>query len=193
MSEKVDRKRRAKRRTILDAAARHFAESGYHSARMTDIAEEVGLGKAALYYYFDSKEEILVELIRTRVGVALEALTGITRSDTGPTEKIHRAVQSHLRVFHQHADLYTIFNSERLHLISREAASVVDDLGRQYEKHWEEMVVEASDRPDLDAPVTVKAIMGMLNTTLAWFDPNGRLTIDDLADHYSTLILRAIS
>lgn len=193
MSTTVDRKRAAKRQSILDAAARHFAESGYHPARMVDIAEEVGLQKAALYYYFDSKEALLVELIRTRVGVALESLLEITGSDADPTEKIRQAVATHLRVFHQHADLYTIFNSERIHLISREAASVVDDLGRQYEKAWAAMLTETDPRSDLDIPVTIKAVMGMLNTTLAWFEPAGRLTIDQLADQYAELILRAIS
>ncbi|HSJ33472.1 MAG TPA: hypothetical protein VLB85_00240, partial [Acidimicrobiia bacterium] len=143
-------------------------------------------------YYFDSKEAILVELIRTRVGLALESLLDITASDATPTEKMRRAVTTHLRVFHEHADLYTIFNSERLHLISREAASVVDDLGRQYEQAWAKMVAETGPRSDLDIPVTVKAIMGMLNTTLVWYDPTGRLTVDELADQYAELTLHAI-
>lgn len=193
MSTTIDRKRAAKRQAILDAAARHFAESGYHPARMVDIAEEVGLQKAALYYYFDSKEALLVELIRTRVGVALESLLEITSSGAAPTEKIRRAVAAHLRVFHEHADLYTIFNSERIHLISREAASVVDDLGRQYEKAWAAMLAETAPRSDLDIPVTVKAVMGMLNTTLVWYESGGRLTIDKLADQYAEFILRAIA
>jgi len=193
MSQTIERKRAAKRQAILDAAARHFAESGYHPARMVDIAEGVGLQKAALYYYFDSKEAILVELIRSRVGVALESLLEITASGAAPQDKIRQAVRAHLRVFHEHADLYTIFNSERLHLISGEAASVVDELGRRYEKAWAEMVAEAGPRPDLDIPVTVKAIMGMRNTTLTWFAPHGRLTIDDLAGQYADLTLHTIS
>lgn len=197
MSEVVARKRRAKRRAILDAAARHFADQGYHSARMADIAEDVGLQKAALYYYFESKEALLVELIRTRLGVALEALTAVTSTGHPPTDKVAGAVDAHLRVFHEHADLYTIFNSERLHLISSEAAAVVDDLGRQYEKHWGEMLGEGmrsgAFHRDLDVPIVVKAILGMLNTTLVWFDPDGRLTVGDLAERYRRLILAMLS
>lgn len=192
MSDTVARKRQAKRQAIFDAAARQFAERGYRSARMADIAREVGLQKAALYYYFDSKEALLVELIRTRVGVALETLAEITASDASPTDKLRRAVAAHLRVFQEHAHVYTIFNSERLHLIDPETATVVDDLGRRYEREWAGMVTAASGRPDLDVPVVVKAIMGMLNTTLAWFDPAGRLDIEDLADEYAGFVLRAI-
>lgn len=197
MSETIERKRRAKRQTIFDAAARRFAMHGYHAARMADIADDMGLQKAALYYYFDSKEAILVGLIRSRIGVALESLRGITETEESPPQRITRAVTTHLRVFQEHADLYTIYNSERLHQISRDTAAVADDLGRQYEQEWARMIdqgVAGGDfASDLDVPITVKAIMGMLNTTLAWFDDQGRLSVDQLAEKYARLVLRMLS
>lgn len=192
MTAEMTPKRRAKRQAIFDAAASRFAQHGYHAARMQDIADDLGLQKAALYYYFDSKESVLVELIRDRVGLALEAVTDIARAEVPPTEKIEQAVATHLRVFNQHADLYTIFNSEKLHSVSPEAARIVDDLGRSYEKRWEGMLSEGVQagafRSDLDIPVTVKAVMGMLNNTLTWYSPTGRLDIDALARRYVELI-----
>lgn len=192
MTAEMTPKRRAKRQAIFDAAASRFAQHGYHAARMQDIADDLGLVKAALYYYFDSKESVLVELIRDRVGLALEAVSQIARSDASPTQKIDQAVLTHLRVFNQHADLYTIFNSEKLHSVSPEAARLVDDLGRAYEKRWEEMMSEGvrsgAFRPNLDVPVTIKAVMGMLNNTLTWYSSTGRLTIDALAERYVSLI-----
>lgn len=197
MSEKVDRKRRARRQAIFDAAARQFAENGYHATRMADIADELGLQKAALYYYFDSKEALLVELIGTRVGMAVESLEQLAHTNRPAQEKIAAAVHEHLRVFHEHADLYTIFNSEKLHAISQDAAKLVDGRGREYEELWRSMVAEgiaSGDlRPDLDIAVTVKAVLGMLNTTLAWFTPGGRLTPDELADRYAKLTLAALT
>jgi AcrR family transcriptional regulator len=180
-------KRRAKRQAIFDAAASRFAQHGYHGARMQDIADDLGLRKAALYYYFDSKEAVLVELIRDRVGLALEAVTEIARAEVSPAEKIERAVLSHLRVFNQHADLYTIFNSEKLHSVSLEAARIVDDLGRSYEERWAEMLGEGV------RSVTVKAVMGMLNNTLTWFSSTGRLSIDALAERYVALIRSGVT
>lgn len=197
MSETVTRKRHAKRQAILDVAVSLFAERGYHSTRMADIAQELGLQKAALYYYFDSKEAVLVELIRSRVGLALDALTEITAGDLDVTAKLEAAVHAHLRVFHQHGDIYRIFSSEKLHAISGEAARIVDDLGRRYEQLWAEMisdgVTEGSVRPGIDVGVAVKGILGMLNTTLAWYDPSGRLTVEDLAAEYSALVRGALA
>ncbi len=192
MAPEMTAKRRAKRQAIFDAAASRFAQHGYHAARMQDIADDLGLQKAALYYYFDSKEAVLVELIRERVGLALEAVTGIALSDAPPDAKIDQAVRTHLQVFNEHADLYTIFNSEKLHSVSPEAATIVDDLGRSYERRWEEMLGEGVRsglfRPDLDLPVTVKAVMGMLNNTLTWYSPAGRLDIEALAERFVALI-----
>lgn len=192
MATDMTPKRRAKRQAIFDAAASRFAQHGYHAARMQDIADDLGLQKAALYYYFDSKESVLVELIRERVGLALEALTRIAQADALPDVKIDRAVLTHLRVFNEHADLYTIFNSEKLHTVSPEAARIVDDLGRSYERRWAEMLSEGVQsgtlRPDLDITVTVKAVLGMLNNTLTWYSPGGRLDIDALAERYLALI-----
>lgn len=197
MSETIARKRRAKRQAIFDAAARRFARHGYHAARMTDIADDLGLQKAALYYYFDSKEAILVGLIRSRIGVALESLRGITETADSPSRRVARAVGTHLQVFQEHADLYTIYNSERLHQISRDTAAVADDLGRQYEQEWSRMleqgVASGDFSLDLDVPITVKAIMGMLNTTLAWFDDSGRLSVEELAEEYARLVLKMLT
>ena len=198
MSELIERKRHAKRQAIFDAAARWFADRGYHATRMQDIADDLCLNKAALYYYFDSKEAILVELIRSRVGMALETVTAIVDEPAGdPADKLNRAVTSHLRVFHEDADLYTIFNSEKLRTISAEAAGIVDELGRSYERQWARLVSEGIEagafRADLDVTVSVKAVLGMLNATLAWFEPDGRLSLDELADLYVALAAGALS
>ncbi|MFF4857521.1 TetR/AcrR family transcriptional regulator [Streptomyces rubiginosohelvolus] len=54
----------ARRAQILDAATSVFARLGYHGARMDDIVQASGLSKGAIYWYFKSKEEIAVELVR---------------------------------------------------------------------------------------------------------------------------------
>lgn len=192
MSERITNKRESKRQAILDAAAQRFAREGYGRTRMADIARDIGLGKPALYYYFDSKESLLVGLIESRVGAALESLESISLGPDPAMDKITRAVESHLRVFHNQADVFTIFNSERLHLINAETAAAVDAMGRNYEAIWAKMltagIAEGSVRQDLDVPIAVKSIMGMLNSTLQWFDPAGRLSLDDLTDEYVNLV-----
>jgi AcrR family transcriptional regulator len=53
-----------KRRLILDAAVRVFAEKGFHTSRVGDIAEEAGIAHGLLYHYFSSKDEVLETVFR---------------------------------------------------------------------------------------------------------------------------------
>ncbi|MEX1004620.1 MAG: TetR/AcrR family transcriptional regulator [Acidimicrobiia bacterium] len=195
MTGTVERKRRLRGNQILDSAARIFARDGYHAARMDDIAAELDLTKAALYYYCASKEDLFVKVIEARVGIAVDALEHLDA--TTATAKVRQAVATHLQVFHHHRDIYTMFLGERLQAISAESASVVDEMGRRFERRWAEFLEEGMAtgefRADIDVFVTVKASLSMCNMTLTWFHPEGRLSIDELADRFGDIILGGIT
>ncbi len=63
VQHRKERERLARRQLILNAAIRVFAQKGYHQATMDDVAEQAELGKGTLYYYFRSKDEILLQLL----------------------------------------------------------------------------------------------------------------------------------
>lgn len=196
MASRVEQNRAAKVADILDVSARLFATDGYQATRMADVARELGLHKASLYHYFDSKESILVALIKARVGAAVDALEKIVTNDGSARAKLAGAVRSHIEIFHQNADLYTIFQSERLHTISDEAAELVNAPGRRYEKMFAGLISDGvatgEFSSELDPVITMKAIVGLCNSTLSWFRPGGRLAIRDLADRYAEMALRIV-
>ena len=76
-----------KRRIILDAAIRVFARQGFHSARVSDIANEAGVAYGLVYHYFGSKDEVLDTLFLERWNVLLEAIGEVDRSTAEPREK----------------------------------------------------------------------------------------------------------
>ena len=193
----VARKRAAKIEQIHDVAAALFARHGYYRTRMEDIASGLDLQKGALYYYFESKEALLASLVEKRVGVALAVLEQIVDRDGPVTRRVAEAVTGHLSVFQEHADIYTIFNTERLHSISGEAAEKVNELGREYERLFAKLIEEGKAsgefRSELDTSISVKAILGACNATLSWFEDGGRLDIDAVADHFAELFLEGMS
>ena len=69
-----------KRRVILDAAVRVFARQGFHTCRVSDIADEAGVAYGLVYHYFQSKDEVLDTLFLERWGVLLEAIGEIDAS-----------------------------------------------------------------------------------------------------------------
>jgi TetR/AcrR family fatty acid metabolism transcriptional regulator len=78
-----------KRRVILDAAVRVFARQGFHTCRVSDIADEAGVAYGLVYHYFSSKDEILDTLFLERWDVMLAAIAEADRSQAEPREKLH--------------------------------------------------------------------------------------------------------
>jgi TetR/AcrR family transcriptional regulator, fatty acid metabolism regulator protein len=78
-----------KRRMILDAAVRVFARQGFHTCRVSDIADEANVAYGLVYHYFSSKEEILDTLFLERWDVMLEAIAEADASQDSPREKLH--------------------------------------------------------------------------------------------------------
>ena len=90
-----------KRRVILDAAVRVFARQGFHTCRVSDIADEAGVAYGLVYHYFSSKEEILDTVFLERWDVMLAAIEEADRSDIGPREKL-RAIASFIVDSYRH-------------------------------------------------------------------------------------------
>jgi len=78
-----------KRRVILDAAVRVFARQGFHTCRVSDIADEAGVAYGLVYHYFGSKDEVLDTLFLERWGVMVEAIAEIDRRELPAREKLH--------------------------------------------------------------------------------------------------------
>src|SRR5262249_44303428 len=76
-------------RVILDAAVRVFARQGFHTCRVSDIADDAGVAYGLVYHYFSSKEEILDTLFLERWDVMLAAIAEADASGEAPREKLY--------------------------------------------------------------------------------------------------------
>jgi AcrR family transcriptional regulator len=77
-----------KRRLILDAAVRVFARQGFHTCRVSDIADEAGVAYGLVYHYFQSKDEVLDTLFLERWNILLEAIGEIDARDQSARAKL---------------------------------------------------------------------------------------------------------
>jgi TetR/AcrR family transcriptional regulator, fatty acid metabolism regulator protein len=77
-----------KRRLILDAAVRVFARQGFHTCRVSDIADEAGVAYGLVYHYFDSKDQILDTLFLERWDIMLEAIAEADASRISARDKL---------------------------------------------------------------------------------------------------------
>jgi AcrR family transcriptional regulator len=78
-----------KRRLILDAAVRVFAQQGFNRCRVSDIADEAGVAYGLVYHYFRSKDEVLDTLFLERWNVMLDVIRDLDGQDLTAREKLY--------------------------------------------------------------------------------------------------------
>ena len=78
-----------KRRIILEAAVRVFARQGFHTCRVSDIADEAGVAYGLVYHYFSSKDEVLDTIFLDRWDVMLAAIRVVDARTIAPREKLY--------------------------------------------------------------------------------------------------------
>ena len=82
----------ARKQAILDAALTEFSQCGFEAARLDDIADRAGIAKGTLYLYFDDKESLFEEVVRSAVLPVLERLSAIATAPDLPVDKISRSL-----------------------------------------------------------------------------------------------------
>ncbi|SMF72333.1 transcriptional regulator, TetR family [Tistlia consotensis] len=186
------------RRRILDVAARLFREQGYAGVSLRAIAAEAGMQAGSLYYHFDSKEDLVVEIldegIRTvHQGVA-EAV-GRLPTGAGGEALLRTAILAHLRSLLRLSD-YSSANVRIFGQIPEAVRQRSLPVRQAYDRYWDELLAEARGRgllrADADLRTTRLLLIGALNASLEWFEP-ARGGVERLAGHYADLIWRGLA
>jgi len=181
-----DRQFAEKRRAVIQSASSAFRKRGYHNTSMVDIAKTLGLTKAALYYYVKNKEEILFE---SHI-MAYDLMDNVF-TETKENENENETGLTHL------TDMFREF----VLLLTRSGVSLltdVDSLGGDWktqvlrrrqmiERGVTDIVIKGQKDGSIrsgDAKLHVFFFMGALNWLNAWYEPEGRLTGDAIADHF---------
>ena len=91
-----------KRRAILRAAVKVFAERGYHGCRIADVAREAGVAYGLVYHYFDNKEALLTSVFEESWNLFNEVVTTVSESDDPLAEKLRQIVSVALDAYRAH-------------------------------------------------------------------------------------------
>lgn len=116
MATRQRRKSEIRRRQILDAAVEVFAERGFHSSRVSDIANNAGVAYGLVYHYFDNKEEILRTIFVERWSIVLQLIENAV-ADTGRpvAERLTSVISFLIDIYKQNADIVEVIVLELLH------------------------------------------------------------------------------
>lgn len=179
----------------MDAAAKVFADRGFHGASTQNIADVLGIRQASLYYYFPSKEVALEEVCLRGVEGFLETAIAIAGAPGTAREKITRLIRAHLTPLLDRRDYMRTFLNERQHL-PNESRRRIGRLSRAYERLIEDVlkagVRDGEFRRDLDCRIAALALLAMTNAVAAWYGKEPKLRVDKIASEYASLFLRGI-
>jgi AcrR family transcriptional regulator len=196
MSETSQRRPTAVRKQeIARIAARLFAAQGFHRTGINELAQEVGLGKGALYYHIKSKEDLLYEISTAHVLQMIEIGEELSeRRDLTPTEKLRQLSRSLMITIGENRAELTVFFRE-FQSLTEERAEAVRAFRDRFEQIWtrviEEGVANGEFRP-IDR-VAIKALLGLHNYSYIWLDPDGRCTPEQVSEVFMDLILNGIA
>lgn len=181
-----------RRREILDAAARLFAEHGYEGTSVRMIGSEVGLGAGALYHHIGSKEDLLADIHEEFVGAIVAELRGIVAAGEDPRAALVAAGRLMTRYLDRYRDHMTAFFAEHRH-IRGERFAEVRRRREEFERLISELVARAA--PELGPTqlrLSVLALLGMFNYGHVWYRAGGPCTPEEIADRFTSLFLDGV-
>lgn len=185
----------APREEILHAAARLFAEQGYDRTTTGEIAEAVGLTQPAIFYHFDSKEQLFQELANMTVDEPLAELEAIRASDASPAAKLYRQI-----VFHVVHDLTAPFPmaaivDDALRLPGERGLAELLDKSARYANGVRQLIrdgISSGQFRDVNEFTSAMAVLGMANWALRWYRPSETLGPEDLGRDFAEFSLTAL-
>lgn len=158
---------REKRKQILDAAVRVFAQHGYHGSRVGDIAEDAGVAHGLLYHYFASKDEVLRAIFVENWGELIARFRAVEGSDEPAREKLEGIAKILLRTWRNDPALVTVMVREVAR--SQHIQDRVEEVREAFsimQRIIEEGQAAGDFRRDLDARLASWVVYGGLEEVL---------------------------
>ena len=187
LQQRYDRRRQA----MVYAAAKVFADRGYDQTTMQDVASSMGLATGALYHYFGSKEQLLINICDQLMEPLLERARELMVADGDPVDKLRALVRLWVASVIEHRNHMLVFQQERHTIESGAQWQGVRESRKAFERLVDHALIQAgaTGPPGLDSRLALVALLGMVNHTAQWYKPRGRLSPTEIADGYLSLLL----
>jgi AcrR family transcriptional regulator len=181
-----------KRRVILDAAVRVFARQGFHTCRVSDIADEAGVAYGLVYHYFKSKEEILDTLFQERWGVMLAAIAEADAERTAPRDKLQAIADFIIDSYRYDPDLMKVIIVEVTRAANTFGRTHLDQIRQAYDQIAgivERAQAEGTFRREIDPSFAALAFYGLVEQVLTrWIFDSEPLGDDELEQAKSLIV-----
>jgi AcrR family transcriptional regulator len=181
------------RKKIRDGAAKVFAVQGFANTTVRDIGNSLKISPASIYYYFDSKEELLHLILDETISTGLILISEIERSERSLKEKLSEILKIHTQTAVDYNKMRLLVHEQNS--LTLEHRRAIEEKQRNYVKHLIKILDDLKDKGemiDLDRTVCAYAFFGMVSWAYRWYNPKGRIKPDQLAEIFKKIFTEGI-
>ncbi len=181
-----------KRQHTVDATVDLFYENGYENTTLDAVAEKLGVSKPFIYANFGSKAELLAEICERGVAIAHDAIDGVTALELPPAQALELFARRYITTILENQKHIAVYVREDKNLDPAEGRRIGlmrSDFFAKIRALLEAGAAAGEFESD-DSQIAALAIGGAVTWTTFWYRPDGRLSVDEIAERMSRSILR---
>jgi AcrR family transcriptional regulator len=188
------------RQEILRTAARLFQQRGYDATSMNDVAAALKLSKGGLYHHFQSKDEILFEIMNHAMEITEERVLNPVRGVPDPEQRLRALIRLHIEVVLSPRDREITVMLHENHPLPPSLRKRINARKKDYVHFLENLMGEVQNKSrhahHTKAKVSPRAaafaLLGMINWIYQWYKPEGDLQAQNLIPQFTELIFGGI-
>jgi AcrR family transcriptional regulator len=183
-----------KRERILEEAVKLFYERGFSGTTLDDIAGKLGVTKPFIYTHFRSKVELLEAICRPTIEMSLEAIARAAQQPGTPSERLFDGIVDFSKVVLRRQANIAVYFREEKHL-SETGLAEINTLRKRFDRVLSELLEEGARAGEfrvVDIRLAALAIGGMVSWAYTWYQPEGRLPIDEVGAKLARFALQMV-
>src|SRR3954465_1650264 len=184
------------RQEILRTAARLFQQRGYDATSMNDVAAALKLSKGGLYHHFQSKDEILFEIMNHAMEITQERVLGPVRGIADPEERLRALIRLHIEVVLSPRDREITVMLHENHPLPPALRKRINTRKKDYIHFVENLMSEVQrsrrGKGSVSPRAAAFALLGMINWIYQWYKPEGNLQANNLVPQFTDMVFGGI-
>jgi AcrR family transcriptional regulator len=188
-------KSQRRRQELIDAAAKIFQDKGYEAASIQDVADALGILKGSVYYYIDSKEDLLFAAIQEVHESALNNMARISEMNEDALTLLRLFIESHVKHVSDNLVKATVFFHDFRSLDPKRHEYIVAERD-VYDSFLRELIARGQTEGqicrDVDPKLATLAILGMMNWTYQWYRVGGRMDSEEIGRQFADFALAGL-
>ncbi|HWK23396.1 MAG TPA: TetR/AcrR family transcriptional regulator [Ureibacillus sp.] len=173
-----------------------FDKKGFSKTSIQDIVDTIGVTKGTFYYYFKSKQELLMDIHLNYIKELLNEQEIILNDEyISCKEKMQKLIYLIIKNIKVHGKSARVFSREVRHLDEKQL-KLVNRYRKEFRINLQRLIAEGIEkgefREDIKSEIVIFGILGMVNRSYDWYNPEGVVSEEELVSIYMDFILNGI-